>query len=120
MTAASRSSRRAPRLLAASDFSATTPTSRRSARSRRSAAAGIGGRSWDLEARVDRKRDRGGVILAMGTENAGVALFVQDNRLVFDYNIFMDHHVLESTEEIPDGASVLGARFPARPNVTPT
>ncbi len=76
-----------------------------------SAAAGIGGRSWDLEARVDRKRDRGGVILAMGTENAGVALFVQDNRLVFDYNIFMEHHVLESTEEIPDGASVLGARF---------
>jgi arylsulfatase len=76
-----------------------------------SAAAGIGGRSWDLEARVDRARDTGGVILAMGTENAGVALFVQDNRLVFDYNIFMEHHVLESTEEVPDGASVLGARF---------
>jgi arylsulfatase A-like enzyme len=75
------------------------------------AAAGIGGRSWDLEARVDRARDRGGVILAMGTENAGVALFVQDNRLVFDYNIFMEHHVLESTEEVPDGRSVLGARF---------
>jgi hypothetical protein len=76
-----------------------------------SAAAGIGGRSWDLEARVERKRDRGGVILAMGTENAGVALFVQDNRLVFDYNIFMDHHILESTEEVPNGPSVLGARF---------
>jgi arylsulfatase len=76
-----------------------------------SAAAGIGGRSWDLEARVERKHDRGGVILAMGTENAGVALFVQDNRLVFDYNLFMDHHVLESTEEVPDGPSVLGVRF---------
>ncbi len=76
-----------------------------------SAAAGIGGRSWDLEARVIRARDRGGVILAMGTENAGVALFVQDNRLVFDYNIFMEHHVLESTEEVPEGPSVLGARF---------
>jgi arylsulfatase len=75
------------------------------------AAAGIGGRSWDLEARVNRQHDRGGVILAMGTENAGVALFVQDNRLVFDYNIFMEHHVLESTEEVPAGASVLGARF---------
>jgi arylsulfatase len=76
-----------------------------------SAAAGIGGRSWDLEARVVRARDKGGVILAMGTENAGVALFVQDNRLVFDYNIFMEHHVLESTEEVPDGRSVLGAQF---------
>jgi len=75
------------------------------------AAAGIGGRSWDLEALVDRARDQGGVILAMGTENAGVALFVQDNRLVFDYNIFMDHHVLESTQELPEGSCVLGVRF---------
>jgi arylsulfatase len=75
------------------------------------AAAGIGGRSWDLEAVVERSRDCGGVILAMGTENAGVSLFVQDNRLVFDYNIFMEHHVLESNEELPDGASVLGVRF---------
>jgi arylsulfatase len=49
--------------------------------------------------------------MAMGTENAGVSLFVQDNRLVFDYNIFMEHHVLESNEELPDGASVLGVRF---------
>lgn len=76
-----------------------------------SAAAGIGGRSWDLEARVDRAHGDEGVILAMGTENAGVALFVQDNRLVFDYNIFTEHHLLESTEDVPDGPSVLGARF---------
>jgi arylsulfatase len=76
-----------------------------------SAAAGIGGRSWDLEARVERRRDQGGVILAMGTENAGVAIFVQDNRLVFDYNLFTDHYVLESTQEVPDGPSVLGVRF---------
>lgn len=75
------------------------------------AAAGIGGRSWDLEAVVERVRDSGGVIMAMGTENAGVSLFVQDNRLVFDYNIFMEHHVLESSEELPDGAAVLGVRF---------
>ena len=111
MTGAWRSSRHDSTTSRRTRVSATTPTSRRSARSPPSAAAGIGGRSWDLEARVDRKRDRGGVILAMGTENAGVALFVQDNRLVFDYNIFMEHHVLESTEEVPDGASVLGARF---------
>jgi arylsulfatase len=75
------------------------------------AAAGIGGRSWDLEAVVERNRDSGGVIMAMGTENAGVSLFVQDNRLVFDYNIFMEHHVLESSEELPDGSAVLGVRF---------
>jgi arylsulfatase A-like enzyme len=76
-----------------------------------SAAAGIGGRSWDLEARVLREADDDGVILAMGTENAGVAIFVQHGRLVFDYNIFMEHHVLESNEEVPVGSSVLGVRF---------
>jgi arylsulfatase A-like enzyme len=75
------------------------------------AAASIGGRSWDLDAIVDRKRDGGGVIMAMGTENAGVSLFVQNNRLLFDYNIFMDHHVLESSDELPDGQCTLGVRF---------
>ncbi len=49
--------------------------------------------------------------MAMGTENAGVSLFVQDNRLVFDYNVFMEHHVVESTAELPDGPSVLGVRY---------
>ena len=75
------------------------------------AAAGIGGRSWDLEARIDRPFATGGVIIALGTENAGVSLFIQNDRLVFDYNIFGDHHVVTSSEEVPEGASVVGVRF---------
>lgn len=75
------------------------------------ASASIGGRSWDLDAVVDRNEDQGGVIFASGTENAGVSLFIQNNRLIFDYNIFMDHHVLTSTEALPNGRCHVGVRF---------
>jgi arylsulfatase A-like enzyme len=75
------------------------------------AAAGIGGRSWDLEARIDRPFATGGVIMASGTENAGISLFVQNDRLVLDYNIFGDHHVLVSDLEVPEGPSIVGLRF---------
>ncbi len=75
------------------------------------AAAALGGRSWNLEARVDRQLNDEGVIMAYGTENSGLSFFVQKNRLVFDYNIFNDHHVLEATTELPAGPCVLGVRF---------
>ena len=75
------------------------------------AAAGIGGRSWDLDARLVRPSGARGVIMATGNENAGLSLFIQDDRLVFDYNIFGDHHVLESEVEVPTGDVVVGVRF---------
>jgi hypothetical protein len=31
--------------------------------------------------------------------------------LVFDYNCFNDHHILESTVEVPPGPSVVGVQF---------
>src|SRR3954452_14700121 len=52
--------------------------------------ASIGGRSWDLDATIDRPVGAGGVIYATGTGNSGVSVFVQDDRLVFDYNCFGD------------------------------
>jgi arylsulfatase A-like enzyme len=75
------------------------------------AAAGIGGRSWDLEAKVTRTAGEGGVIMATGNENAGVSVFVKDNRLVFDYNIFGEHHIVTSSDEVPEGESTIGLRF---------
>jgi arylsulfatase len=75
------------------------------------AAAGIGGRSWDLVANIERGEQQGGVIMASGTENAGVSLFVQDDHLFFDYNIFGDHHVIASTVAVPVGASTVGLQF---------
>ena len=44
------------------------------------------------------------MLYATGTENSGLSLFVQDDRLVFDYNCFGDHHVVESDIEVPVGA----------------
>ncbi len=71
----------------------------------------LGGRGFDMTATIDRPAGAGGVLFASGTENAGVSLFVQDDRLVFDYNCFGDHHVTESDRPVPVGPSVVGVRF---------
>ena len=75
------------------------------------AAAPLGGRDWELVASVERSAGHGGVLFASGNENSGLTLFVQDDRLVFDYNCFGEHHAAESTVALPVGASSLGVRF---------
>ena len=74
-------------------------------------APAIGGRSWDLDATIERPAGAGGVLYASGTENSGLALFVQEDRLVFDYNCFGDHQVVTSEVEVPVGESVVGVRY---------
>ncbi len=54
------------------------------------------------------------MLFATGTENSGLSVFVQGDRLVFDYNCFNDHHVVESSVEVPVGPSVVGVRFRRR------
>ena len=73
--------------------------------------APLGGRDWELVASVERSVGDGGVLFASGNENSGLTLFVQDDRLVFDYNCFGEHHAAESTVALPVGASSLGVRF---------
>src|SRR5690606_39202638 len=67
-----------------------------------------GGRSWDMRATIDRPAGAGGVLYATGTENSGLSLFVQDDRLVLDYNAFGEHHVVRSDRPVPEGPSVVG------------
>jgi arylsulfatase len=67
------------------------------------ASASIGGRSFDLTARVTRSSGESGVIYATGTENSGLSIFVQNDRLVVDYNAFDAHTILESGVELPSG-----------------
>jgi arylsulfatase len=74
-------------------------------------APALGGRGWDMEATIERPEGTGGVLYASGTENSGVSLFVQGDRLVFDYNCFGDHHVVESESAVPIGPSVVGLQF---------
>ncbi len=75
------------------------------------AMASIGGRNFDLDARVTRAAGDGGVLYATGTENSGISLFVQDDRLVLDYNAFDDHVVVESDVPVPVGDSTLSLRI---------
>ena len=75
------------------------------------ASPAIGGRSWDMTASVSRRSGDQGVLFATGTENSGMSFFVNDDRLMFDYNIFGDHHVLTSSEPVPVGESILGLHF---------
>ena len=75
------------------------------------ASAAIGGRSFDLTARVTRSAGDDGVIFATGTQNSGISFFVQGDRFVVDYNAFDEHTILESEISIPDGESTLVARF---------
>jgi arylsulfatase A-like enzyme len=75
------------------------------------AAPALGGRGWVMAATVDRPEGAGGVLYASGNENSGVSLFVQDDRLVFDYNCFGDHHVAVSEGTVPVGPSVIGVNF---------
>ena len=73
------------------------------------AGAPMGGRSWQLTARVGDVAD--GVIFAVGTENSGIAVFVKDGLLVLDYNAFDAHTVVRSEVSIPDDAAELGVEF---------
>jgi arylsulfatase A-like enzyme len=75
------------------------------------ASAAIGGRSWDMVATVDRAAGEGGVLYALGNGNAGLSLFVQGDHLVFDYNAFGDHTLVESDVAVPAGESRIGVRF---------
>lgn len=70
-------------------------------------SASLGGRSFDLTARVNCAPGDEGVLWATGNENSGCSFFVQNGRLVADYNSFNDHTIVESTIEVPTGESTL-------------
>ncbi|MCP3992658.1 MAG: arylsulfatase, partial [Actinomycetia bacterium] len=75
------------------------------------AAPSAGGRTWDLTARVSRASGDEGVIWATGSANSGLSVFVQDDRLVLDYNAFDDHTIVESDLLVPVGDSTLEVRL---------
>ena len=75
------------------------------------ASASIGGRSWDFDAHITRPAGANGVLYAIGTENAGLSIFLQNDLLVFDYNYFGEHWIVESEQAVPTGTSVIGVQF---------
>ena len=78
------------------------------------------GRHWDLNARVTRQSGQDGVIWATGNGNSGLSVFVQDDRLVVDYNAFGAHTIVESTIEVPSGDSTLAVSINRNSRTTGT
>jgi len=70
-----------------------------------------GGRAFDVTARITRSAGDDGVLYATGNQNSGFSMFVQDDRLVVDYNAFGEHTLVETPDALPDGSSTLAARF---------
>ncbi len=65
------------------------------------------GRSWEMKAQVICESSDEGVLYAMGNENSGLTVFVQNRRLIVDYNAFNDHSILESDHPIVEGHNEL-------------
>jgi arylsulfatase A-like enzyme len=75
------------------------------------ASAAIGGRHVDITARVTLAPGDEGVLFATGTQNSGISMFVQNGRLVLDYNAFSAHTIIESDVELPTGDVELVVRL---------
>jgi arylsulfatase len=75
------------------------------------AAAQIGGRNFDLTARLERDASDDGVLFATGTANAGISVFVLNGHLHVDYNAFFDHTIAVSTIPVPAGSSTVSVAF---------
>jgi arylsulfatase A-like enzyme len=65
----------------------------------------------DITARVTTSPGDEGALVATGNENCGCSVFVQNQRLLVDYNAFGDHTVVESSIEVPAGDCTLGAHL---------
>ena len=86
------------------------------------AAPSLGSRTWTMTFSIERERaDQVGVLLAMGTVNDGLVVYIdQQGHLVYDHNAFGDHTVVRSSATVPLGSSQVGVlqqrvkRGPAR------
>ena len=69
----------------------------------------FGSRNWTMRFEVDRPQgDEVGVLLAFGTFNNGLVVYVDaEGHLVYDHNAFTTHTVLRSEDAVPAGSSVL-------------
>jgi arylsulfatase len=70
-------------------------------------------RSHAITAEIQRSGvDEEGVIIAQGGLFGGYALYIKNNRLIYDHNYLgLEHHVLMSEIVVPVGASILRFEF---------
>jgi arylsulfatase A-like enzyme len=71
----------------------------------RTAVPDVRNRSHRIGTRIERTRaDQGGVLVAVGSSLGGYVLYVQDNRLVYEYNRVGTVCTITSEDELPLGA----------------
>jgi arylsulfatase len=73
------------------------------------AAPNIKNVSYTITAEIDRRGD--GVIVSCGDRFSGYVLYVQDARLVHDYNAAGTHFVIRSDIDVPVGPARVSYRF---------
>jgi arylsulfatase len=72
----------------------------------------FGSRAWLMQANIERQNEKTeGVIVATGTQNNGLSWYIKDDRLVFDYNAYRDHHVARSSRTVPTGTCTIAIKF---------
>jgi arylsulfatase len=77
----------------------------------------LGSRSWNMIVDIERDAaDDQGALFVYGTQNQGLSLFIKDNNLMFDYNIFTTHHKVRSDMEVPVGRIPVGVKFQRQGN----
>jgi arylsulfatase len=70
------------------------------------------GRSYSISAEIERQSaDQAGVIVAQGDQFSGYALYVRNNRLVYERNIGSDVVRMTSSAELPIGKATLEFRY---------
>jgi len=76
------------------------------------AAPALGSRSFTIAADIEWLAGGGdGVIVAYGDATSGISLYMKDGHLVFDYNLYAEHHRACSPAAVPTGRVEVGVRF---------
>jgi len=67
-----------------------------------------GARSWKVRAEIGREESDDGVLLADGSVNNGMVIYVDGGHLVYEHNSFSTHTVVPSTRPLPAGRVTVG------------
>ena len=76
------------------------------------AAPKLNNRSYSITVPITRsEKNQDGVLVAMGGVPAGYTLYIKNNRLCYEYNLFGTTYNLKSNREVPTGDSTVRFEF---------
>jgi arylsulfatase len=68
-------------------------------------------RSFEIKVSADLSKGDEGVIVASGARTGGITFFIQDEKLIFEYNYLGKPYRVESAEALPEGNCEIGLRY---------